>query len=252
MIGIITAPNLKQDIKCEHSYMKIAYLHWIEMSGEQAIIIPYDIKEKELEVLLSRIQGVVWVGGGIENSKFHTHKQYTTLINTLFYCYQYAIRENDKGNYYPLWGTCLGFDILLMFANHLPSLKETLTTFSLYGSYPCTFTSNDTKLKKWFPSQLRQQMKKQPCVFHNHIYGNTTVPDTVNVVSMHHDFINMIEFKQYPFYGVQFHPEQPHTELGIQVSRQFSLFFKNECNKNKNKWKWKLSDFKPKEGIKLI
>jgi hypothetical protein len=139
-----------------------------------------------------------------------------------------------------------------MFANHAKSLKDSLIPFPLQGSYPCTFTSTDTKLKKWFPVQLRQQMKKQPCVFHNHIYGNTDVPKTVDVVSMHDTFINMIEFKKYPFYGVQFHPEKPDNELGIQVSRQFSLFFKNECNKNKNKWKWKLSDFKQKEGIKLI
>ena len=251
MIGIITAPTSKQDMKCEHSYITISYLHWIEMSGEQAIFIPYDIKEKELDILLSRIQGIVWVGGNIENSKFHTHKQYNTLIDTLFYCYQYAITENDKGNYYPIWGTCLGFDILLMFAKHLPYLKESLIPFPLYGYYPCTFTSTNTKLKKWFPTQLRQQMKKT-CVFHNHIYGNKTVPDTVDIVSMHDNFINMIEFKQYPFYGVQFHPEKPPNDLGIQVSRQFSLFFKNECNKNKNKWKWTLSDFKTKEGIKLI
>jgi len=252
MIGIITAPNIKQNMDCEHSYIKIAYLHWIEMSGEQAMLIPYDIKEKKLSVLLSRIQGVVWVGGAIENKKKHTDQQYNTLINTLFYCYQYATKENDKGNYYPIWSTCLGFDILLMFSKQLPTLKESFTSFPLHGSYPCTFTSNNTKLKKWFPSQLRQQMKTRPCVFHNHIYGNTTVPDSVEIVSMHDEFINMIEFKEYPFYGVQFHPEQPHTELGIQVARQFSLFFKNECNKNKNKWKWKLSDFKQKEGIKLI
>ena len=63
MIGIITAPTIKQDMKCEHSYIYIAYLHWIEMSGEQAIFIPYDIHKKELDVLLSRIQGIVWVGG---------------------------------------------------------------------------------------------------------------------------------------------------------------------------------------------
>jgi gamma-glutamyl hydrolase len=252
MIGIITAANIKQDIECEHSYMKLAYLHWIEMSGEQAILIPYDIKEKELDVLLSRLQGVVWVGGAIENTKKHTDEQYTTMINTLFYCYQYAISENDKGNYYPIWATCLGFDFLIMFANYIPSLKESLLPFSLHGSYPCTFTKTETKLKKWFSPQLRKQMKKQACVFHNHIYGNKTVPDTVDIVSIQDGFLNMIEFKKYPFYGVQFHPEQPHTDLGIEVARQFSLFFKNECSKNKNKWKWKLSDFKPKEGIKLI
>ena len=32
-------------------------------------------------------------------------------------------------------------------------------------------------------------------------------------------------------YDLQFHPEQPQTEYSIEVSRQFSLFFNNECDK---------------------
>ena len=126
MIGIITAPNVKQDLDCGQSQLKLAYFHWIEMADEQAMIIPYDISEDDLLIILQRIQGIVWVGGEIENTKTHTTKQYTTLLNTLFYCYQYAIRENNNGNYYPIWGTCLGFDILLMFANQKSSLKESL------------------------------------------------------------------------------------------------------------------------------
>jgi gamma-glutamyl hydrolase len=252
MIGIITAPNVKHDLKCTQSYLNLAYIHWIEMADEQAMIIPYDISEKELLVILQRIHGVVWVGGAIENTKTHTKTQYNTLINTLFYCYQYAIRENTNGNYYPIWGTCLGFDILLMFANQKPSLKESLIPFPLHGVYPTSFTITKSKLKKWFSHSMLQKMKKQPCVFHNHKYGNITVPSSVDIISKHDNFINMIEFKEYPFYGVQFHPEQPHTEFSIEVSRQFSLFFKNECDKNNNKWKWNLSDFKKGKQIKII
>jgi CTP synthase (UTP-ammonia lyase) len=91
---------------------------------------------------------------------------------------------------------------------------------------------------------MLNKMKKQPSIFYNNKYGNIIVPNTVHIVSKHENYINMIEFKDYPFYGVQFHPEQPHTEFSIEVSQQFSLFFKNECDKNKNKWKWTLSDFK--------
>jgi len=252
MIGIITAPNEKHHLECGQSYLKIAYIHWIEMSDEKAIIIPYDISQKELSDILQRTHGIVWVGGGIENTTPHTSKQNNKLLDTLFYCYQYAIHENNNGNYYPIWGTCLGFDILLMFANQKPSLKESLISFPLHGVYPTTFTTNKTRLKKWFSANMLQKMKKQPCVFHNHKYGNVTVPPTVDIVSKHDDFINMIEFKDYPFYGVQFHPEQPHTEFSIEVSRQFSLFFKNECAKNKNKWKWNLADFKKGKQIKII
>lgn len=247
MIGIITAPVFKQYKTCGESYLYTAYINWVEMSGEQAVIIPYDIPEKKLSVILSRINGVVWVGGAIGNKKKHTKKQYDLLMNTIFFCYQYAVKENDKGNYYPIWSTCLGFDILIMFVNEQHNtLYESLSSFSLHGEYPCEFTNTSSRLKKWFSPSMREQMK-QPCVFHNHIYGNKNLSDKVTVVSFHDKFINMIEFKDYPFYGVQFHPEQPQSELAIKISYQFSLFFKQECDKNKNIWKWEVSDFKKKK-----
>ena len=50
---------------------------------------------------------------------------------------------------------------------------------------------------------------------------------------MQNEFINCIEFVHYPFYGVQFHPEKPETELGINVSQTFINFFVSECKKIK-------------------
>jgi gamma-glutamyl hydrolase len=246
MIGIIDAPNIKRELSCGKSYLFMAYIHWIEMSGETVVIIPYNIKEQKLLEILARVNGVVWVGGEIENKKTHTTQQYNDLVNTLFTTYQYAISENNKGNYYPIWSTCLGMDMLIMFVKEEESnIVKSMKPYSKNGVYSCVFTKESSRLKKWFSAYLQHEMKKQPCVYHNHNYGNDTIPeDKVRVVSMQDGYINILEFIDYPFYGVQFHPEQPHNDFSIKVSEQFSLFFKQECSKNKNKWKWKLSDFK--------
>jgi gamma-glutamyl hydrolase len=244
MIGIITAPNLKQNLHCGKSYVYDVYIKWIEMAGENAILIPYTIDQKELKILLNRLNGIVWVGGAIENKKKHTKQQYDQLINTLFYTYQHVIRENDKGNYYPLWGTCLGFEILVMFAKNCETLDEALVDNSKHGLYPCIFTK-ESRMKEWFSSYRIQQMKQQKCVFHNHMYGTDTVPsDKVRVVARLDNYINAIEFIDYPIYGTLFHIEQPKTEFGIKIAEEYSHFFKHECSKNRNIWKWKLSDFK--------
>lgn len=249
MIGIIAAPSIINQIHCGHSYLYLAYIRWIEMANEIAIIIPYDIREDKLMEILQRVNGVVWVGGAVENKKTHTTQQYNDLVNTLFITYQYAISENNKGNYYPIWGTCLGMDMLIMFVKEKhENIIDSMKPYSKKGDYSCTFTSSPSRLKSWFSSQMQQEMKKQPCVYHIHDYGNDSVPkDKVRIVSMHDKFINAIEFIHYPFYGVQFHPEQPHNDFAITVSEQFSLFFKEECKKNKNVWKWKLNDFKKKK-----
>jgi len=244
MIGIIDAPNIKSNVHCGESYLHMSYIHWVEMSGETAVIIPYDIKEDKLLEILKRINGVIWVGGGIENKQYHTEKQNDDLLNTLFTTYQYALAENDKGNYYPIWGTCLGFYILIMFVKEeKETILESIVAYNKSGNYPCTFTKSHSKLKKWF-APFQSRMKKYPCVLQNHEYGVNTVPeDKVRIVSMQDNFINIVEFIKYPFYGVHFHPERPQTDFAIKVTEQFILFFKNECSKNKNKWKWKLSDF---------
>jgi gamma-glutamyl hydrolase len=248
MIGIITAPNIKSD-NCGESYLYTCYIHWVEMSGETAVIIPYNISEEKLVEMLNRVNGVIWVGGNIENRKKHTKKQNNDLINTLFTTYQYAVAENDKGNYYPLWATCLGFYILIMFVKEeSETINGSVVPYEKSGVFPCTFTKTPSKLKKWM-TPLHSRMKN-PCVTHNHNYGIDSVPeDKVKIVSMQDNFVNIVEFVNYPFYGVHFHPERPQSELSIKVSESFITFFKHECSKNKNKWKWETSDFTKRKII---
>ena len=57
--------------------------------------------------------------------------------------------------------------------------------------------------------------------------------------------MSILEYKKYPFYGLQFHPEKVLFEWEIDtigrtsifrtVSHKLSKFFVNECKKNKNK-----------------
>ena len=243
MIGIVSCPpSIKST--CNSSYIYTSYIDWISMSGEQSIIIPYTISESNLQILLNRLQGVIFTGGAIQNKQTHSSTQYTQLINTLFFIYKHAIHENNKGNYYPIFGTCLVNEILLMFARNKKNLQESLDSHDKHGTFPLQLNTH-SNLGKWFAPNMRAKMKNTPCVTHSHKYGNdiSTIPG-VKISSTLDNFIDSIEFTDYPFYGVQFHPERPSTPFAVSVSLQFSLFFKHECSKNKNKWEWKHSDFK--------
>lgn len=59
------------------------------------------------------------------------------------------------------------------------------------------------------------------------------------------EFISSMEHQNYPFYGVQFHPEKnlyewasnkdiPHTLDAIEASQYFAQFFVNEARKSAN------------------
>jgi gamma-glutamyl hydrolase len=56
-----------------------------------------------------------------------------------------------------------------------------------------------------------------------------------------------MEAYDYPFFGVQFHPEKPesifyeaanivHTETSMKYNREFADFFVDKCRKNFNKY----------------
>jgi gamma-glutamyl hydrolase len=243
-IGIVSAPMPKYHLHRAESYLDKAYISWIEMSGANAVVIPYNTES--LLSYLKTVQGIVWVGGAIENTKTHTTRQYEIMIAAFRTIFDYAIRENDRGNYFPLWGTCLGFDILAMMGENIQDgffkRIQHATKFSLS---PLKF-EGASRIRSYLPKKLMAKISSEPVVRHLHEYGfDVDVAHTkkikryLNVVStdLSNDgvrFVNMFEYKKYPFYGSQWHPEKPLTDLGVELSHTLSLFFKKECSKNKS------------------
>jgi len=223
-IGLITLPR--------HPNVD-NYVRWIEMSGATVQVIPYNVSKKTLQDTLSQVNGVVWTGGAIETNHY-TEKQRMTFLTTLQNCFGLAIEYNDQGRNFPIWGSCLGFELLVLLGSHYPltQLFDHIQTHERNGQDPIEFTSEPSRLKRWFPAKLRKEMAKIPCATHHHKLGFDIHPlPHIRIVSADSGFVNMIEYKAYPFYGVQFHPERPFSPFSEDISRQFSLFLYNEaCN----------------------
>ena len=227
MIGIIALPKRND----KGSVYPKNYVDWIESSGADAIVIPYDLPKRQLMHCLTQLDGIIWTGGGIESSDY-SHKQYSTYMKSLVACFETAKSYNDTGRYYPIFGICLGFEILVLFSkkidvNHAfdhmkPHFRE---------SRDC-IVHKDSRIRDWF-LPLEKKMAVLPCATHHHKFGFDIKPIRgITIVSTDKDFVNMIEYKKYPFYGVQFHPERPFDAFSKKVSLHFSLFLKHECEKN--------------------
>lgn len=243
-IGIVTSPMPLKHLNRAASYLDKSYISWIEMSGANAVLIPYNTDM--LPTYLSSVHGIVWTGGGIENIKTHSEVQYATLMQTLRDTYDHAVRENDRGNYYPLWGTCQGFDILAMMPeNKKDGYFSRIQHANKFRLGPLVF-QGPSRLREAIPKTLQKELIRSPVVQHIHEYGfDLKSPHTaklrkyLKIVSVDQadngvEFMNMFEFKKYPFYGCQWHPEKPLTDLGIDLSYTLSVFFRNECLHNTN------------------
>jgi gamma-glutamyl-gamma-aminobutyrate hydrolase PuuD len=246
-IGVVTSPMPVGQMHKAESYIDNRYLEWVEMSGATAVVISYMVDD--VDVYLNSVQGVVLCGGGVENKKTHTTAQYEKYSRLCQRIYAFAAAKP----YYPLWGTCLGFEFLCMMgsgdplafepANIQKAEKNTLSTLQFTGP---------SKLRALFTEAELEEMATTPFCAHVHRYGFLIdAPHTkrmqrfLNIISVDRtddgaEYVNMVEFKTKPFYGAIWHPEKLSADhrsfpLSLAVAEKFSRFFKAECAKNKMK-----------------
>ncbi|EGC36406.1 hypothetical protein DICPUDRAFT_31892 [Dictyostelium purpureum] len=250
IIGILTQPTNGGMATYGDQYLAASYVKYIESAGARVVPILYDTDIKSLTSLFNSINGILFPGGGVD---FDNATVYTNTIQSIW---QLVIESNNNGDYFPLWGTCMGFQELALLA---------AGNFDLLSSYnsenytvPLNFTAaaKESNMLGNAPSEIFEALATQPITMNNHQFGLSpqTFSDTsaintfFNVLSTNVDrdgntFISTIEAKNYPIYGVQWHPEKPifewwdqevmnHSFMSVLSNQYTSNFFVNECRKS--------------------
>ena len=132
---------------------------------------------------------------------------------------------NDAGDYMPLWGTCMGFQWLLIAqskdSNILDPPSGQMDSYNL--SIPLDFTNTylDSKIFGTAPIDIIKTLSNANVTLNNHHYGifpkhfeeTDTLSSFFNMLSTNKDrqgveFVSMIEAYKYPIFGSQWHPEK--------------------------------------------
>lgn len=150
IIGILTQPSPFFEFpKEEYSHIASAYIKGIEAAGGHVIPINYDDSKENINVILNGINGIFLPGGGAnlrEKNLTTGRRHYTKYGKTAKYLISFAKKTNRNGKYLPVWGTCLGFELMMMsysgkksvikkvfgMANHLDSLTFVHVITSLF------------------------------------------------------------------------------------------------------------------------
>ncbi|KAL1269367.1 hypothetical protein QQF64_031656 [Cirrhinus molitorella] len=231
IIGILTQEVDDYMKKFGKTYIPSSYVKYIESGG--ARVVP-----------IRSINGLLLIGGSVnlETSDFaHTAGIYFRL----------ALKANDEGDYFPIWGTCLGFQLLTV----LVAGENLLTkTTAENVAYPLNFTSeaSSSRIFTNFPPDVHKALSQEPLTANFHHYGVTKEAFTgneklsgffsvlsTNIAENGLEFVSTMEGMKYPFYGVQWHPEVnrfqwdprynfPHSSNAVRVSSLLAEFFVNE------------------------
>ena len=99
--------------KNQISYIASSYPKWIEESGAKAIPIPYNLSFEKIKKLMHEVNGILLPGGDISVFWKSSHSRY---VQTLKYVFEQFIHMNSiEQIYFPLWGTCQGFEQILQY-----------------------------------------------------------------------------------------------------------------------------------------
>uniref|UniRef100_A0A668ABR5 folate gamma-glutamyl hydrolase n=2 Tax=Myripristis murdjan TaxID=586833 RepID=A0A668ABR5_9TELE len=238
-----TVPNVT-------SYIAASYVKFLESAGARVVPIMINKTVEEYKTLFNSINGVLFPGGAASIYSSGYQRAATTF-------YELAIEANKKGDYFPVWGTCLGFEQLA----YLTSGKRVLSLTDTRGvALPLVFT-NETKgsrLFSDFPVELMEALASEPLTENSHKWSVTTethnndekLKDFYKVLSTNSDgaveFVSTMEAYDYPIYATQWHPEKnpfewtkpyiPHSPAAVKVAFYMAHFFVNEARKNFHKF----------------
>lgn len=246
------------------TYIASSYVKYLEMSGARVVPIRIDHSYAELDDLFGKLNGILFTGG---TADFWVNSSSTPVLSPDYgakgcYLFNKVLKSNDDGNFFPLWGTCMGFELLHICANN-----QFATLGNFHGKPPYTQVSQflpaantsiifNTLDPAWSKRVMKNMETKNVTVL-NHNHGIS--PDTYaqfpqlsgmyNVLSHMKDrsgstFVGMIEGIKYPIFGSQFHPEKndfewnsaafPHSYDAVETTIFLSNFFVSQCRKNFN------------------
>ncbi|CAH0714188.1 unnamed protein product, partial [Brenthis ino] len=232
------------------SYIAASYVKSIEASGARIVPILIGKDRSYYEELMGKINGVLFPGGA---TYFNQSDGYADAGQHI---YEIAQKLNDAGHYFPIFGTCLGFELLIILASGRSKVENRIRCYS-YSNLPLHFTPDfhNSKMFKETSDDIIDILKSenvtvnahQFCIVDKNLEAYNLTEDW-RVTSYSFDdygveFIASIEHTRYPFYGVQFHPEKnafewkesknyAHSLEAVKSNRYFMDFFVKECRKN--------------------
>jgi len=231
------------------SYIAASYVKYVEAAGARVAPVIIGREREYYQQLFENLNGLLIPGGG-------TSIYSSGYASTGKIFYELALEANLAGDFFPIWGTCLGFELLALLANdEEPYLKR---CNSYPQSLPLDLVSGwqNSRLYGEAPSDVMDHLTNLPVTANFHHWcltmenftkyemGNFWDVLSVNTDTDGLEFISTLEAKNFPIFGTQWHPEKnpyewtpkypdlPHSKEAVKVSFYMAEFFVSKARRS--------------------
>jgi len=228
----------------------------LESGGARVVPIPHKASHALLTELFHSINGILFTGGSLSLEKN------TIYYQTAKFFYDLAISSARKGDYFPIWGTCQGFQLLSIITANNETVDERYEFDSENLPLFLNFQSGarNSRMFRDASEEIYDAFRTQPITMNLHHDGvppiffqtNSNLKSFYQLISTNADrkgkpFGSSFEGKVFPVYGVQFHPERnafewdvqehlDHAEIAVKAMQHLSRFYVGECRKSTHKF----------------
>jgi len=254
VIAIMANPDPDDSEFYEADKVNVNYVRWLESAGAETVVIHTWYDEDTIKNILSKSNGVLFQGG---SRTFNLSSKWEKLNS---YIFEMVKSMFEAGTYYPLWGTCQGFELIHSLVSQSTNV---LTKFDAYNMTTPILETDEIKNSRMFSlftKKEKENLGLEDVALQFHHLGVSL--DQYNwiqdlnkffiITSLGRDregktYVNSVESRNYPIYAVQFHPEHvPYSRSiydvtlkrieALEISQNLGEFFVNESRKNGNKF----------------
>ena len=202
------------------------FVKWIESAGGLAVPIRYYSSEEELYRLFKSVNGLIFPGGLTD---LYKDSPYVVAARKLW---TWAKQSNDNGNPFPIYGTCLGFQLLHILESNVSFTQLLVDTDSVAHASTLELTE-DARNSQMFGSMSKDLVEaveddRKNIILENHMFGLPpkyysvwpVLEKNFKMLSNSTDrqgvkYVSTAEHRSYPFFSTQWHPEKPPFEFGM-------------------------------------
>ena len=216
IVGVLTQPTSSAE---GTSYIAASYVKYLESAGARVVPIFHNATSEETIAAFHAVNGVLFPGGGADLGPS------TALFRTASQLVQLAAAEKDNGATFPIFGHCMGFELLMLITSADENLLSKVDAENITLPLQLTATGKSSRLISALDARAVSILTGQDVTMNNHQYGVT--PDSFaanarltaywDLVSTNDDregkqFISSAEAKVYDTYALQWHPEKVQFE----------------------------------------